>query len=183
MVKKALVILADGFEEIEAVSCIDILRRAGIAVTLAGLNDIKITGSRKIILLADKKLTELTEEFDVCVLPGGSTGAENLSHSEKVNFIIKQMNKEGGLIAAICASPAIVLAPLGILDNKSAACFPGMQEYFNKSTTYKNSPVVIDGNIITSQGPGTSLLFALTIVEKLCGKEISDKVKKTALIE
>lgn len=93
------------------------------------------------------------------------------------------MDQEGKLIAAICASPAVVLAPLGILYNKSAACFPGMQKYFNKSTTYKNSPVVIDGSIITSQGPGTSLLFALTIVEKLCGKEISDKVKKTALIK
>lgn len=183
MAKKALVILADGVEEIEAVSCIDILRRAGINVTTAGLNDIKVTGSRKIILLADKKLSELTEEFDACVLPGGSTGAENLSHSEKVKSIIKQMHQKGKLIAAICASPAVVLAALGILDNKSATCFPGMQEYFNKNTTYKNSPVVIDGNVITSQGPGTSLLFALTIAEKLCGKEISDEVRKATLTE
>ncbi len=183
MAKKALVILADGFEEIEAVSCVDILRRAGVDVVLAGLNDIKAIGSRKLILLADKKLAEIKDDFDACVLPGGSIGAENLSHSEIARSIIKKMYQDGKLIAAICASPAVVLAPLGILDNKSATCYPGMQEYFNKSTTYKNSPVVIDENIITSQGPGTSLLFALTIVEKLCGKEISDKVKESAIIK
>ncbi|MFH1442317.1 MAG: DJ-1 family glyoxalase III [Candidatus Omnitrophota bacterium] len=182
MAKKALVILADGFEEIETVSCVDILRRAGIDVTMAGLKGLKVTGSRKIILLADKKLNKIKEEFDACVLPGGSTGAENLSHSKKVKSIIEKMNQEGKLIAAICASPAVVLAPLGILDNKSATCFPGDQKYFNKNTTYNNTPIVIDNNIITSQGPGTSLLFALTIVKKLCGKEISDKVKKAALI-
>ncbi len=177
MRKRALIILANGFEEIEAVTAIDILRRADIEVITAGISDIKVQGSHGITLIADKKLTAIKGDFDACVLPGGMPGAKNLASSEKVNSIIKQMNKNGKIIAAICASPAIVLAPLGILQNKTATCYPGMQENFSKETIYKKEPVVIAGNIITSRGPTTALLFALAIVEKLSGKKTSKKTR------
>lgn len=182
MRKRALIILADGFEEIEAITVIDILRRANIEVITAGINDIKVQGSHGIIVIADKTLPAIKGDFDACVLPGGMPGAKNLSSSAKVNSLIKQMDKGGKIIAAICASPAIVLAPLGVLQNKTATCYPGMQERFLQGTIYKKEAVVIDGHIITSRGPGTALLFALAIVEKLSGKETSKKVEKDVLI-
>ncbi|UCD15948.1 MAG: DJ-1/PfpI family protein [Candidatus Omnitrophota bacterium] len=181
MSKKAIVILADGFEEIEACTCIDILRRAGIEVTVTGLDDVKVTGSRRIVILADTTLNQVTLGVDACVLPGGMPGASNLAASEKVTTLIKRMYHEGKIIAAICASPAIVLAPLGILKNKSATCFPGMEDKFSIGTIYKEDPVVTDANVITSRGPGTALKFALKIVENLAGKEISEKVQKATL--
>lgn len=183
MPKRALVILAQGFEEIEAVTVIDILIRAGIAVTTAGLNAIEVKGSHGIILVADKKLDTIKEDFHACVLPGGLAGAKNLAASEKVNLIIKQLHKNGKIIAAICASPAIVLAPAGILKNKTATCYPGMQNKFGKETIFKETAVVIDGNIITSRGPATALLFTLSIVEILCGKESRAKLEKDTLLE
>ncbi len=182
MPKRALVILAQGFEEIEAITIIDILRRAGIDVTVSGLNAIEIKGSHGITLIADEKLDTIKEDFQACILPGGLAGAKNLASSEKVNLMIKQMHKNGKIIAAICASPAIVLAPAGILKNKTATCYPGMQDSFGKETIFKEAAVVIDGNIITSRGPATALLFALSIVEILCGKEARDKLKRDTLL-
>jgi 4-methyl-5(b-hydroxyethyl)-thiazole monophosphate biosynthesis len=183
MPKKAIVILAEGFEEIEAVTAVDILRRAGINVTVAGVSDIKVTGARGLAMIADKKLEATDMDFDACVLPGGMPGAANLASSEKVRTIITKMNREGKIVAAICASPAVVLAPLGILKNKSATCYPGMQENIGKETNYKKNNVVVDGNIITSRGPATALEFSLTIAEKLSGKEISDRVKIAVLLD
>ena len=181
MAKKAIVILADGFEEIEAITPIDVLRRAGVEVTVAGVSDIKVKGSRGLIVEADKKLDEAGMDFDACVLPGGSVGAANLAASLKVKSMIKAMNQNGKMIAAICASPNAVLAPLGILKNRSVTGYPGLTENFGKETVYKEDNVVVDGNIITSRGPATALLFALTIVQELVGKETSEKVKKATL--
>ena len=181
MPKKAIILLAEGFEEIEAVTCIDLLRRAGIDVTVAGLSDIRVKASRGTNILADKKLDEAGSDFDACILPGGMPGAANLAGSTKVKNLIQKMNSEGKLIAAICASPAIVLAPMGILKNKTTTCYPGMQDTFGKDTTYKEENVIVDGNIITSRGPATAMEFALAIVEKLAGKETADKVRKAAL--
>lgn len=181
MAKKAIVILADGFEEIEAITPIDVLRRAGVEVTVAGLNGIKVKGSRGLIVEADKKLDEAGTDFDACVLPGGSAGAVNLAASGKVKSLIKAMDQNGKMIAAICASPNAVLAPLGILKNRSVTGYPGLLENFGKDTVYKEENVVVDGNIITSRGPGTALLFALMIVQELVGKGTSEKVKKATL--
>ena len=183
MAKKALLILALGFEEIEAIACIDILRRADLQVTLAGLNGTRVESSRGVTITSDKRLNEVNDDFDACILPGGMPGAKNLSESQKVTSILNKMNQEKKLIAAICASPAIILAPLGIIDNKTATCYPGMQNNFNSSTTYKKDKVVIDENIITSRGPGTALDFALKIVEYLEGKAISEKVKKDIIYD
>ncbi|MBF0522753.1 MAG: DJ-1/PfpI family protein [Candidatus Omnitrophica bacterium] len=179
MPKKALVILAEGFEEIEAVTPIDLLKRAGVDVTTAGVGNTKIKGARvQITVLTDKKIEDVSKDFDAVILPGGMPGASNLAASKAVNEIVQDANTNGKIIAAICAAPAVVLTPLGILKNKTATCFPGMEKQFDKTTLFKEEPVVIDGNIITSRGAGTAYAFALTIVEKLVGKDIAQKVKK-----
>jgi 4-methyl-5(b-hydroxyethyl)-thiazole monophosphate biosynthesis len=182
MNKRALVILAPGFEDMEAVTSINILRRAGIEVCVSGLNDLKITGSRGVNILADKKLSEEDATLDACILPGGSKGANNLASSELVKKIILKMNADNKIIAAICAAPAVVLAPLGVLKNKSATCYPGLEENFGKDIKFKDNAVVIDGNIITSKGPATTMLFALAIVEKLVDKIAAENLKKDLLL-
>lgn len=181
MAKKALIILADGFEEIEAIATIDILRRASIEITVAGLSTTTVTSSHKIIITAEILLKDMKGDFDAIILPGGSRGAENLHQSELVNTLIKNMHKTGKIIAAICASPAVVLAPLGILDNRSATCFPEMESGFNPSTKFIAQRVVVDGTIITSRAVGTTIEFALAIVEKLTGKDAAQKVKTSIL--
>ncbi len=181
MVKKTIILLATGFEEIEAVTVIDILRRAGIEVTIAGVDGSSVTGSHGITISADKRLSDLKPDFDAVIIPGGMPGALHLHNSNEVNDFIKEMYAKNVLIAAICAAPAVVLAPLGILDNKTATCYPGDQVDFGKSTKYKNKPVVVDENIITSQGPGTAMEFAFSIVEKIIGKDAVKKLRERAL--
>jgi len=181
MTNKALILLAEGFEEIEAITVIDVLRRGGIDVTVAGINEANIKGSRSITVIADIVLEGSEADYDAVILPGGARGAENLASSEKAAKVIKNMNNNGKIVAAICAAPAIVLAPLGILDNKFATCYPGYEEEFSSYTTFKEDPVVIDGNIITSRAPGTAFVFALTLVEILAGKNMSDKIRKGTL--
>jgi 4-methyl-5(b-hydroxyethyl)-thiazole monophosphate biosynthesis len=183
MAKKAIIILATGFEELEAVSVIDILRRGGVELTITGLDGINISSSRNVTIVADKKFEDIKEDFDAVILPGGMPGAMHLSHSKKLSDFIKNMCTKGTIIAAICASPAVVLAPLGILDNKTATCYPGMQNEFPASTKYKEDAVVIDGNLITSRGPGTSMDFGYAIVERLIGKITSDKLRKDMLAD
>jgi len=185
MRKKVVVILADGFEEIEAVTIINTLRRAGIKVTVCGLDADLVKGSRDITISTDKLLekSDLTSEYDACVLPGGMPGAEKLAGSDIVKELLTKMHAQGKVIAAICASPALVLSSTGILNNKSATCFPGMRGDFSSSTTYKEDNVVIDGNIITSKGPATAMEFSLSIVETLCGKDIACKAGKSLLSE
>ena len=180
MKKKALIILAEGFEEIEAVTPIDVLRRAQIEVTVAGLNPEEklVKGSRDIIIKTEVSLERAGSDFDAVILPGGMPGANNLSKSNRVNSLLSTMNQEGKIIAAICAAPAVVLAPAKILDGKKATSFPGMENLFGKEVVFSDDDVVIDGNIITSKGVGTALRFALAIVEKLAGKEISETIKQ-----
>ena len=182
MAKRVLVILGEGFEEIEAVVIIDILRRCGLEVIVAGLGDLKVKASHGVVLVADKKLDDVGGDFDACVLPGGMPGASNLAASPKVLSLLKRMDKEKKIIAAICASVAVVLAATGILKNKSATCYPGMQQHFSKDTRYKEDDVVIDGPIITSRGPATAMLFALAIAQKLVSPETAEKVRKAILL-
>jgi 4-methyl-5(b-hydroxyethyl)-thiazole monophosphate biosynthesis len=179
--KKALVVLADGFEEIEAVTVIDVLRRAGVHVTAAGLDQARVKGSRGVIVEADLTLDAIAGDFDALVLPGGGTGASNLAASKKVNDIIREFDRSKKLVAAICAAPSVVLGPSGILKGKNVTGYPGMLDGFDKDTKYREDDVVCDGNIITSRGPATALLFALAIAEKLVGKDIADKVRKATL--
>lgn len=182
MLKKAVILLAAGFEEIEAVAVVDILRRAGISVTIAAIDAVTVAGSHEIKICADKILSGLKPDFDAVILPGGMPGALHLHNSIEANNFIRDSHSKGCIIAGICAAPYVVMAPLGILDNKSATCYPGGQVDFPKSAKYKNKPVVVDGNIITSQGPGTAMKFAIAIVEKIIGKDTAKKVAKHALI-
>ena len=184
MNKNVLVLLADGFEEIESITCIDLLRRAALdvkAVSITG--EILINGSRGITVRADTKISDIEELPDALVLPGGMPGAENLASSKEVIALIKKCFDEGRIIAAICASPAIVLAPNGVLDGKKATCYPGFEEKFTEKTTYVNEKVVVDGNIISSQGPGTSSFFALEIIKHLKGEDVAETVKRRALVK
>lgn len=181
MAKKAVILLATGFEEIEAVTVIDILRRAGIEIISAGIDSMSITGSHGITVSADKRLSDVKHDFDAVIIPGGMPGAMHLHNSREVNEFIKDMNAKGILIAGICAAPSVVMAPIGILDNKTATCYPGNQIDFAKNTKYKDKAVVADGNIITSQGPATAMEFAFAIVEKLIGKDTVEKIRKHAL--
>lgn len=181
MNKKALIILADGFEEIEAVSVIDILRRGNIHISVCSLDKLIVTGSRNIKLKADKKLSDFKEDIDALILPGGSTGAQNLSKSTLVSELIKRTHQENKIIAAICASPAVVLAPLGILKGKKATCYPGMQDRFSKQTNYRENQIVVDGNLITSRGPATAIEFGLRIVEQLTDRQKARDLRQKLL--
>ena len=180
MNKKALIILAEGFEEVEAITPIDLLRRAPIEVTVAGLTS-QVKGARGVLVTTDKTVDSVTADFDCLILPGGGLGAENLHRSARVNALIKEMDSKGKLIAAICASPGVVLAPTGILKNKSVTGYPGMLENFDASTQYLEQDVVADGRLITSRGPATAFAFALAIIEHLAGKETAEKISKATL--
>lgn len=180
--KKVLIILAEGFEEIEAVTPIDVLRRAEIEVTVAGVSGKEVTGSHGIKISADISLEEYHGTPDAVVLPGGMPGAKNLSESRKVSEIVKKLNNEKKIVAAICAAPALALSPTGILNGKKATCFPGMEENFPSSVRFSEDRVVGDGNIITSRGAGTAMEFSLKLVEQLVGLEKAKDLKERLLV-
>jgi 4-methyl-5(b-hydroxyethyl)-thiazole monophosphate biosynthesis len=178
MSKRALVPIADGSEEIEAVCIIDILRRAGVEVVVASVDDLQITASRGVKLMADAFISECTEEtFDLIALPGGMPGAEHLRDSTELVGMLKKQEQAGRLYAAICASPAVVFQPHDLLAGKKATCHPGrINSLENKEAV--ESRVVVDGNCITSRGPGTAMEFALKLVELLLGREKMKEVEE-----
>ncbi len=181
MKKSALVILADGFEEIEAVTPIDILRRAGVDVTVAGLGGIEITGTNGVTFRADTMLEDFKGLPDAVVLPGGARGASNLGESAAVKAFLVRMRDAKKLIAAICAAPALVLGRHGFLDGRKATCYPGYEKNFGSRITFSDARVVVDGDIVTSRGPGTSLEFSLELVRILVGAETAAGILEKTL--
>ena len=179
---KVLVPLAQGCEELEAVTIIDLLRRAEINVTTAGLDDKVVTASRGTKLVPDTNLdTALKDEYDMVVLPGGLPGADHLDNDPRIKNLLKKMAGNDQYTAAICAAPR-ALANAGVLDGKNATSYPGFLDKMGLSTTtLSDEPVVIDGKVITSRGPGTAMDFALTLIEILAGKAKRDQVE-TALV-
>ena len=175
---RVLVPLAQGCEELEAVTIIDLLRRAQIEVISAGLDSAPITASRGTVLIADKTLDEaLKLDYDRVVLPGGLPGADHLDNDPRIQDLLKKMANSEKFTAAICAAPK-VLASSGILEGKQATGFPGVLEKLNlNTTTLIDQPVVQDGKIITSRGPGTAMDFALTLIENLEGDAVRDRVE------
>ena len=172
---KVNVYLADGFEEVEGLTVVDLLRRAGIETDMVSIMGRKeITGARKIPVLADK-LFEEQDDSDVIVLPGGMPGTIHLGEDETVNRVIKEFATAGKLVAAICAAPS-VLGQAGILEGKKATCHPGFEEKLTGADC-KLDPVVCDGNIITSRGMGTAIPFALEIVRYFKDDAAVEKVK------
>ena len=172
---KVLVPLAQDCEEIESVTVIDILRRAGIEVVSAGLEKGPVKASRGVVLIPDTDLdAALQSEYDMVVLPGGA-GTRHLLDDDRILSLIKQMASSGRHVAAICAAPT-VLAKAGLLEGKRATAFPGTIEKMGLENT--GVPVLQDGNIVTSRGPGTAMDFALQLVEILTGAEQRIAVEK-----
>jgi 4-methyl-5(b-hydroxyethyl)-thiazole monophosphate biosynthesis len=172
---KVMIPLANGFEDIEALSILDVLRRAKIDVDTVGIVGSVIQSRSGVKVIVDKTLNQINpSEYDAIILPGGSVGCQNLERSAKVMEILKNFNNQNKLIGAICKAPEI-LAKAGLLDNKKATIYPGLE----RSLAYpRNGPVVTDGNIITSQGPGTAIDFALKIVEKLTNIAEAQRLRK-----
>jgi 4-methyl-5(b-hydroxyethyl)-thiazole monophosphate biosynthesis len=176
---RVLVPLAQGCEELEAITITDLLVRAGIEVTTAGLDDKPVTASRGITIIPDTRIDKvLDQEFDLVVLPGGLPGADHLRDNPHVQAMIKNHAAKGKYIGAICAAPK-ALATAGLLEGKSATSYPGVLDALgNHQIKVKNSAIEIDGNIVTSRGPGTAMDFALTLVELLEGQARRTEVEK-----
>ena len=187
MKKNTIVLLAEGFEEIEAVTPIDYLRRAGVEVTIAAVGSgLAVKGARGITVNADVMLKELTNQgkparWDAVIIPGGMAGAENLAASKETGDLINEMAAAGKMVCAICAAPAVVLAPLGLLSGKKFTCYPGLEEKV-KGGKWTEENVAIDGNIITSRAAGTAGKFAIAIIAQLLGESEGDKVVKAVLL-
>ena len=172
---RVLMPLANGVEELEAVTILDVLRRGGIQVTSASLTDsLPVKGSRGVTLLADATWASLKPaDFDALVLPGGGKGTELLAADARVLDAVRSFDKDGKFVTALCAAPT-VLAIAGVLKDRRATCYPTCAAELGES--YDNAPVIADGNIITSQGPGTAMLFALVLVQQFAGDEVAHRV-------
>ena len=176
---RVMIPLANGFEEIEAFTVVDVLRRAKIKVDMVGVIGSVIQSKHGVKVIVDRTLNQINpEDYDAIILPGGSPGYQNLGRSAKLMEILKTFNTQNKLIGAICGAPTI-LAKEGLLDDKRATVYPG----FERMLAYpRNGPVVVDGNIITSQGPGTAMDFALKIVEKILNPAEAQRLRKELVV-
>lgn len=174
MVPSVLVILAEGFEEIEAITPIDLLRRSGAKVTVAALGGMTVHGAHGIGVVCDKLLSDCTEEYDALVLPGGGEGSANLASSfEVLELAVKTSHK--GVVAAICAAPAVVLGKTGLLDGRRVTGFPGSEF---EGLVLEDEKVITDGPIITAQAAGSAVDFSLAIIAKIFDAETAKKIGK-----
>ena len=179
--KKVLVFLADGFEEIEALSVVDVLRRASLKCDLCSIKDEFVRGTHNIIIQSDCIIDNIDQdEYDAIVLPGGLPGADNLL-DKRVKDIAIKFNDEGKIVAAICAAPQ-TLEQFGILDDKKCTSYPGFIKGREKVNYLEDQIVVVDKNIITSRGPATALEFAFKILEELGYKDKAEEIKKDMLV-
>ncbi len=178
---KVCVLLAPGFEEIEATTIIDVLRRASVQTSIVGVEALSVTGSHDITLVADALLADVGDEvWDMVVLPGGMPGAAHLRDSEAVQTLLKAQHERGGHLAAICAAP-IALSRAGVLEGKQATSYPSFAEQVSCGE-YLDRPVVVDGAVITSRGPGTALRFALQLVAELEGGATAQQLADGMLV-
>lgn len=174
-----LVPLAQGCEELEAITITDLLVRAGVTVTTCGLDDQPVKASRGTTIIPDTSIDEvMNENFDLIVLPGGLPGADHLRDNETLQSLLKKQALDNKYLAAICAAPK-ALAKAGVLEGKTATGYPGVLEALNKqSISISQKAVEIDGKVVTSRGPGTAMDFTLTLIELLEGKEKRDEVNQ-----
>ena len=174
--KKALILLAEGVEEMEAVIAIDVLRRAGIEVTSASTGPAReVTASRGVRLIADTMLNDARPaDFSALLIPGGAGGSRRLAGDTRVLELVRSFVQARKLVAAVCAGPLALLAA-GVLTGVRITCHPAVRDQF-PGVQVCNDRVVVDGNFITSQGPGTSMEFALAIAKRLVGEEVAAKV-------
>jgi 4-methyl-5(b-hydroxyethyl)-thiazole monophosphate biosynthesis len=182
MAKRVLVPIADGSEEIEAVCIIDTLRRAGVEVTVASVNQLQVTASRGVKLVADARIADCTGQiYDCIALPGGMPGAEHLRDAAELTEMLKKQKQAGRFYAAICASPAVVLQHHRLLENVRATCYPAFRNKLDPAHA-SDERVVVDGHCVTSQGPGTAIEFALRLVELLFGAAKAKEVGAAMLV-
>ena len=182
MSRTALVPIADGTEEIEAVCIIDVLRRAGVSVTVASVDELQVAASRGMKLVADRPIGDCVDEtYDLVALPGGMPGAEHLCDSRDLETILKRQRREGRLYAAICAAPVVVLQHHGLLAGRRATCHPDFADQLHDAAEVKNR-VVVDGPCVTSRGPGTALEFALKLVELLYDEQKAQGIAERMLV-
>ncbi len=174
--------LAPGFEELEAITIVDLLRRAGISVTIAGLVPGPVQGSHRTMITPDATLdAELNRDYDMLVLPGGEPGSTRLQNDPRIATLIQKMGHAGKRLAAVCAAPR-ALAAAGVLDDRRATCFPGaIDPAIYPRVQLTELAVVTDRNITTGRGPGTAMDFALELIELLVGKEKRDDVEQRLL--
>lgn len=183
--KNSYIFLAPGVEEVEATATIDALRRAGMpVVSVAVAETNQVTGATGQTLVADSVISEVnTEDADWIIVPGGDPGAQNLYANDDVKAKILAQYNKGGRIAGICAGPAVVLAPLGVLKGKTATCYPGLGDAINSNGgTYVEQTVVVEPDLITSEGPGTTLPFAIAIVRATLGDPAAASVASGMLV-
>jgi protein deglycase len=175
---RVLVPIAEGSEELEAITIVDLLRRAGIEVVVAGLHAGPVTCSRQTVIVPDTTLDDaLREDFDMVVLPGGLPGANHLDNDARIHELLRRMAESGKFVGAICAAPK-VLANAGLLAGKRATSYPGFLDAFaGEGVSSTGGAVECDGKIVTSRGPGTAMDFALTLIEQLAGRATRDEVE------
>ncbi|BDY13857.1 DJ-1 family glyoxalase III [Hydrogenimonas cancrithermarum] len=179
---KVCVPLAAGFEEIEAVSLIDVMRRGGIEVVVAGVNEDLVTGANGITVKADTDIKNvIADELDMIVLPGGWGGTHVLAENETVQQLLRDMQAKEKIVGAICAAP-FALKQAGVLS-EHYTCYPSVEEQIGKEGYTDSEKVVIDGNVMTSRGPGTAICFGLAIVRKLVGEETYQQLKEGLLAD
>lgn len=183
MTKRVLLAIADGSEEIEALTVFDLLKRAGAEVVLASPEGGLVTLSRGLTVASDCAIGEAGENFDLVVLPGGLPGAYNLRDCEALDALLVKRGAEGGAIAAICAAPAFILAEKGLLDGYEATCYPGCEEGYLKTKWQTSEPVVVDRNMVTGKGPGAAYIFALSLVEFLYDKSARQRLEEETMFK
>ena len=177
---KIIIPISNGFEEIEAITIIDVCRRANIEVTIAGVEDLETTGAHGIKIISDANIENISsDDFDMIVLPGGLPNAYTLSKNEKVQSLLKEFKEKNKKIGAICAAP-YALHTAGVL-NENFTCYPSFEQKIKLDGYHAKDSVVIDSNVITSRGPATAMSFALEIVNILCEEEIYTNVKSGLL--
>jgi 4-methyl-5(b-hydroxyethyl)-thiazole monophosphate biosynthesis len=175
-----LIPISNGFEEIEAITIIDVCRRANIKVVIAGVESLEIIGSHGIKIISDEIIEKVSsDDFDMIVLPGGLPNAFTLADNEKVQSLLKEFKEKKKKIGAICAAP-YALHKAEVL-NENYTCYPSFEKKINENGYHAKDAIVIDNNVITSQGPATAMIFALEIVNMLCDKETYDSVKNGLL--
>ena len=175
---RVLIPLANGFEDIEAVTAADVLRRGGVEVVVASIHDsLEVRGAHGMNTKADVLFSAVADEvFDAVLLPGGGEGTENLKNSQAVISRLRRQKEEGGLLCAICAAPIVLVAAEVLERNTQITCYPTCQMELDRS--WNPSPVIVDGQFITGQAPGTAMLFALVVLQTLVGPTVAKKVAR-----
>ena len=178
--KRVAVLFANGFEEVEAITPVDFLRRAGIDAITTGVTARDVVGAHDIRVNTDITIDELTSDLDGVVIPGGTKGAENIAESAEAIKLITTLLQGGKLVAAICAAPGLVLGAHGLIGERRFTCYPGFQENVT-SGAFSEDRVVVDGNLITSRGPGTAAEFAEAIISYLVGQDHATQIHDATL--